>query len=74
LRKLLLVSVLAIISGPMLTHAQNCQQSGNNQGQNSGCSTGSTRMDSGDSLLLTSGAVILVCLAGFVVLRRRKLA
>jgi LPXTG-motif cell wall-anchored protein len=77
LRKLLLLAALAVASAPVsvIAHGhhrsgdENCQQSGEHEGNNSGCTV---TMDDGDSFGLTAGTAALACLAGYFILRRRK--
>jgi MYXO-CTERM domain-containing protein len=71
MRKLLLLTALAVVSAPILVVAKDCKQSGDNQGNNPGCRV---RMDDGDSVRLTAGTAALACLAGYFFLRRRKVA
>ena len=71
MRKLMLLAALAVVSAPISVIAEDCKQSGDHQGNNSGCTV---NMNDGDSVGLTAGTAALACLAGYFFLRRRKVA
>ena len=69
----MLLAALAVVSAPISVIAKDkdCKQSGDHQGDNSGCTV---NMNDGDSVGLTAGTAALACLAGYFFLRRRKVA
>jgi hypothetical protein len=71
LKKLFLLVVLALALAPYSVKAQNCQQSGNNQGNNSGCKP---KISATESVGIGLGGAALVCVAGYLMLRHRKSA
>jgi hypothetical protein len=69
LKKLLLSVALALVLTPYSVKAQDCQQSGDNQGDNSGCKA---KINATEFAGIGLGGAALICVAGYLMLRRRK--
>ena len=57
MRKLMLLAALAVVSAPISVIAEDCKQSGDHQGNNSGCTV---NMKDGDAVGLTAGTAALI--------------
>jgi LPXTG-motif cell wall-anchored protein len=70
-KDLLLLAVLALVVTPRSVYAVDCKQSGDQQGNNNGCKAG---IGANEKFGIGVGGAVLIGVAGYLLLRRRRAA
>jgi len=70
-KNVLLLAVLALVVTPRSVYAADCQQSGDQQGNNKGCKAG---IGATEKFGIGMGGAAFISVAGYLLLRRRRVA
>jgi LPXTG-motif cell wall-anchored protein len=70
-KNLFLLAVLALVVTPRSVYAVDCEQSGDQQGNNKGCKA---EIGATEKFGIGVGGAVLISVAGYLLLRRRRAA